>query len=198
MDDIAYCSPKEPCEILNCADCSDDGTTCVECEAGYDPNSDSTECTKKDCSSLENCAVCDTPEGASKMECLQCEEAFLLDQRSTSTTRNTCIAAASCKGVAKPGVGEDGEELRTCVDKACVSVLHCSACDSKTETICADCEDGYTLKGSVCEEKKGGGLSGGAIAGIVIAVIVVVAVVVFLCVWFLVIKKRGSGKSSAA
>jgi len=131
----------------------------VECEAGYDPNSDSTECTKKDCSSLENCALCDTPEGATELECLQCKEDFLLDQRSTSTTRNTCIAAASCKGIAKPGVGEEGEQLGTCVDKACISVDQCASCDDTDESKCVTCKEGFLL-----DTRKDSGTTGLCVA----------------------------------
>jgi len=177
-------------KVENCAECNTTSKLqCSACVPGYALNETTGACDANDCTSLENCTLCAVPEGATVLECIECEAGFLVDQRSTSGLKGTCILSSVCTGVSKPD-----EEAETCVDKGCAKVEHCGECDSQTEALCINCEDGYTLSGAedaqVCKKN---GLSGGAIAGIVIAVVVVVALVVFLCVWFLVCKKKKEG-----
>jgi len=185
--DGELCVDKECIAKEHCTECdAEDETVCAGCEKGYTVESGA--CQKKDCPNLENCSLCDTREESTELECLQCNEGYLVDQRSASDAKGICIPTANCSGATKPD-----EDAVTCVDKACLGIERCTACDAENEALCITCEDGYTPEGTedaqVCK-KSPTGLSGGAIAGIVIAVIVVVAVVVFLCVWFLVCRKK--------
>ena len=137
-NDCSKCPPTTTCTIANCKTCSDDGTTCSECDQGYDLSSDNTKCTKhKAACTIANCKTCSVDGTA----CSECVDGYTFSDASNSCVKQKyeCDSKSGCT------ISPDGtlsySDCNTSCKKYCCGNGNMDGCGLTTTTTCDDSLD---------------------------------------------------------
>ena len=106
------------CNIVNCADCSADGTSCTTCQAGYDISVDNSNCTKTCPANCDDCV--------DSTSCTKCSKYYYINANNLCTQ---CLNTPKCEECTLNGCTKCASGYLSVANVCTPCPSYCAVCD---------------------------------------------------------------------